>query len=187
MRKKKWVACALALAIAASLPACAAEPADDSMTSSPPAATQTQAAGEDTAEKEASTATAAQDPGRKDEKKEMLQMKLGDVPVAVDWETNEAVAALKTLCADKPLTIGLSRYGGFEQVGELGAALPRNDTQIKATAGDIMLYAGDRLVVFYGTNSWSYTRLGHIRDLPAAELEALLGGGDVTVTLTAAP
>lgn len=185
MCKKKWIGFVLATVFAASLSACAAEQKDSS--APPSSAGQPQAADSVPALEGETVPTVYEADERKDETEQMLQMKLGDVPVAVDWETNEAVTALQALCRDKPLTIGLSMYGGFEQVGEIGVSLPRNDTQIKATAGDIVLYAGDRLVVFYGTNSWSYTRLGHIRDLSADELEALLGGGDVTVTLTLAP
>ncbi len=75
-------------------------------------------------------------------------------------------------------------YGGFEQVGSLGASLPRSDTRITTQAGDIVLYAGDQIVVFYGSNTWAYTRLGRITDLSPEELAALLGKGDVSLTLS---
>ena len=113
----------------------------------------------------------------------MLCMKIQDSPVAVDWEENEAVAALRELCREAPLEIEMSMYGGFEQVGPIGTALPRSDAQTRTAAGDIVLYAGDRLVVFYGSNSWAYTRLGHITDRSEAEMAELLGKGDVRITL----
>ena len=113
----------------------------------------------------------------------MLQMMIGDTAVAVDWEENESVDALKELCRDEPLTISMSMYGGFEQVGAIGTNLPRSDVQTTTEAGDIVLYAGNQLVIFYGSNSWAYTRLGHISDQSAADMAALLGHGDVTVTL----
>ena len=113
----------------------------------------------------------------------VLRMKIGDTDVAVDWENNESVEALKNLCRDGSLTIQMSMYGGFEQVGSIGQSLPRNDSQTTAQAGDIVLYSGNRIVVFYGSNSWAYTRLGHIRDKSAQEMAALLGNGDVTITL----
>ena len=97
----------------------------------------------------------------------------------VEWEDNESVDALKELC---PLTLEMSMYGGFEQVGSLGKSLPRSDEQITTEYGDIVLYSGDRMVVFYGSNSWSYTRLGHI-DITQEELTELLGNGDVEITL----
>ncbi len=77
----------------------------------------------------------------------------------------------------------MSMYGGFEQVGSIGQSLPRNDVQTTTNAGDIVLYSGNQMVVFYGSNSWAYTRLGHIMDKNVAELKELLGNGDVTITI----
>ena len=114
----------------------------------------------------------------------MLQMKIGDTAVAVEWEENESVKALAELCEETPLVIEMSMYGGFEQVGPIGASLPRNDVQTTTAAGDIVLYAGDQIVVFYGSNSWAYTRLGHITDKNAAEMAELLGQGDVRLSLS---
>ena len=74
-------------------------------------------------------------------------------------------------------------YGRFEHVGPLGTSLPRQDAQTHTNYGDIVLYSGNQIVVFHGSNSWAYTRLGHIRDLSQAELKELLGQHDVTITL----
>ena len=112
-----------------------------------------------------------------------LQMTIGDTPVSVDWEDNESVEALKDLCSNQPLTIQMSMYGGFEQVGSIGADLPQNDEQTTTSSGDIVLYSGDQIVVFYGSNTWAYTRLGHIADKTQAELNELLSNGNITVTL----
>ena len=114
-----------------------------------------------------------------------MQMKIGDTAVTVAWEENPSVEALKALCAQGPLAIELHMYGGFEQVGDIGGSLPRDDVQTTTQAGDIVLYAGDQMVVFYGSNSWAYTRLGHITDQDADGMRALLANGDVTVTITA--
>ena len=111
-----------------------------------------------------------------------MRMKINDTVVNVEWENNESVTALKAL-AKNGLTVSMSMYGGFEQVGSLGASLPRNDRQTTTQAGDIVLYSGSQIVVFYGSNSWAYTRLGHITDRSAADMAALLGNGDVTVTI----
>ena len=113
-----------------------------------------------------------------------LTMKIGSTTVAVDWEENESVAALRELVKDKPLTVQMSMYGGFEQVGSLGTSLPRNDSQTTTAAGDIVLYSGNQIVVFYGSNSWAYTRLGHVTDKTAAEMAELLGNGNVTITIS---
>ena len=102
---------------------------------------------------------------------------------AADWEDNASVRALRELCRESPLTISMSMYGGFEQVGSLGQSLPRNDVQTTTSAGDIVLYSGNQIVVFYGSNSWAYTRLGRVSDKTAEELTALLGNGDVTITI----
>ena len=118
-----------------------------------------------------------------EETETMLQMKIGDTSVAVSWEENESVEALKKLCRNRPLTIQMSMYGGFEQVGSIGQSLPRNDSQTTTQAGDIVLYSGNQIVVFYGSNSWAYTRLGHITDQSEQELAELLGNGDVTITI----
>ena len=77
----------------------------------------------------------------------------------------------------------MSMYGGFEQVGPIGQSLPRDDSQTTTQAGDIVLYSGNQIVVFYGSNSWSYTRLGHISDKTAEEMTELLSNGDVTITI----
>ena len=114
-----------------------------------------------------------------------MNMKIGDTPVTVAWEDNASVDALKALCAEGPRTIHLHMYGGFEQVGDIGERLPRDDVQTTTQAGDIVLYAGDQMVVFYGSNAWAYTRLGHITDQNADGMRSLLGDGDVTVTITA--
>ena len=79
-----------------------------------------------------------------------MKLMIGDSEVPVQWEDNESVAALRELVADGPLTVAMSGYGGFEQVGALGTSLPRNDVQTTTQAGDIVLYSGSNLVIFYG-------------------------------------
>ena len=113
-----------------------------------------------------------------------LQMTIGDTPVSVDWEDNESLQALKKLCSNQPLMIQMSRYGGFEQVGSIGTDLPQNDVSTTTSSGDIVLYSGNQMVVFYGSNTWAYTRLGHITDKTQAELTELLSNGNVTITLS---
>ena len=112
-----------------------------------------------------------------------MKLLIGDTEVTVQWEDSESVAALRELAADEPLEIAMSMYGGFEQVGPLGTSLPRKDEQTVTEAGDIVLYAGNQIVVFYGSNSWAYTRLGRITDLSAGELAELLGSGDTSLTI----
>ena len=120
----------------------------------------------------------------KEDTESMLQIRIGNTAVTVEWEDNESVQALRDLCTDNPLTIQMSMYGGFEQVGSIGQSLPRDDQQTTTGAGDIVLYSGNQIVVFYGSNSWAYTRLGHITDQNAAGMSELLGNGDVTITIS---
>lgn len=113
-----------------------------------------------------------------------MKMWIGETCVEVEWENNEAVEALKGLAAGG-LTVTMSMYGGFEQVGPLGQSLPNDDERIVTVSGDIVLYAGDQIVVFYGSNTWAYTRLGHIIDKTPEEMRDLLGRGDVIITISA--
>ncbi|MDE7254298.1 MAG: hypothetical protein K2O32_15340 [Acetatifactor sp.] len=112
-----------------------------------------------------------------------ILMKIDDEAVTVAWEDNGSAQALAELLREQPMSIQMSMYGGFEQVGALGTSLPRDDKQTTTQAGDIVLYSGNQIVVFYGSNSWAYTRLGRITDKSAEELKEMLGGGDVTITL----
>ena len=118
-----------------------------------------------------------------EEAEPVMKLKINDTVVEVLWEDNESVEALFNLVTAEPLTISMTMYGGFEQVGSIGSSLPRNDVQTTTYAGDIMLYSGSRIVVFYGSNSWAYTRLGRIQGLSASELDGLLGNGAVSLTL----
>ena len=107
-----------------------------------------------------------------------MRLLIGETEVPVTWEENASVDALKGLC---PLTIQMSMYGGFEQVGPIGQSIVSDDLQTATDYGDIVLYSGNQIVIFYGTNSWAYTRLGHV-DLTQQEMRDLLANGDVTIT-----
>ena len=112
-----------------------------------------------------------------------MKLFIGETEVPVTWEQNESVTALQELAGGDGLTISMSMYGGFEQVGSIGQSLPRNDQQTKTASGDIVLYSGNQIVIFYGSNSWAYTRLGHV-DLSKSEMTELLSNGDVTIRVT---
>ena len=109
-------------------------------------------------------------------------LKIGDETVPVTWEDNQAAAELEWL-AESGLMIDMSKYGGFEQVGSIGQDITSDDEQITTAPGDIVLYSGDQIVIFYGSNSWAYTRLGKI-DLTEDEITALLSNEDITITIT---
>lgn len=82
------------------------------------------------------------------------------------------------------LTIEMEDYANMEKVGSLGMTLPRNDRQTTTSAGDLILYQGRNLVIYYDSNAWNFTRLGKINDVTQKELKAALGASDVTVTLS---
>ena len=110
-----------------------------------------------------------------------LVLTLDSSDVDVYWMDNDSVKELKKLAKDG-LTIELHQYGGFEQIGSLGSTIKSNDSSITTNAGDICLYQSNQIVFFYGSNTLSYTKLGHI-NLTKTELVELLGEED-TVTIT---
>lgn len=116
-----------------------------------------------------------------------IDIKVGESTLTADLEDNESAKALKELLADGPLTIPASNYGGFEKVCTLGSELPSNDSQTTTHAGDICLYNGSQIVIFYGSNSWAYTRLGKIPDVEKEELEKILSGKETEITLSLKP
>lgn len=111
-----------------------------------------------------------------------MKVEVGGAAFTATLEKNEAVNALVEMMEKEPVVIEMSDYAGFEKVGGLGKSLPASNSQTTTQAGDIVLYSGNQIVIFYGSNSWSYTRLGKIDDL--AGWEEALGSGDVTVTFS---
>lgn len=109
-----------------------------------------------------------------------MRVKIGNSVFTAVLEENDAVDALIEMMRTGPVTIDMSDYGGFEKVGSLGRNLPASDSRTTTQAGDIVLYQGSRIVLFYGSNSWSYTKLGRVNDT-TGWTEAL-GRGDVRVT-----
>ena len=95
---------------------------------------------------------------------------------------NQGAEALADLLTDGPLTLSLEDYGSFEKVGSLGQSLPTSNTHITTQSGNIVLYQGNQIVLFYGSNAWSYTPLGQVTDLTG--WQEALGHGDVTVTFS---
>lgn len=113
-----------------------------------------------------------------------MNLQIGDSTFTATLEENASVESLLDLMESAPLIIQMSDYSGFEKVGSLGVSLPTSNRQTTTQTGDIVLYNGNQIVIFYGTNSWSYTRLGKVDDLTG--WEEALGNGDVTVTFSIA-
>ena len=120
--------------------------------------------------------------GAREENVMNMNVQVGDAVFSATLEENEAVTAFVEMMREGSVVIQMSDYSGFEKVGPLGTSLPASNSQTTTHAGDIVLYNGNQIVIFYGSNSWSYTRLGHIDDLTG--WEEALGNGDVTVTFS---
>ena len=114
---------------------------------------------------------------------EAMKAIINEKEISVDWEDNASVKELREITKTEPLRISLSMYGSFEQVGSIGRSIARDDSQMTTQPGDIVLYNGNQIVIFYGSNSWSYTRLGKIKGLSIEELKNLLGNGNVELEL----
>lgn len=129
-------------------------------------------------ENQSSSGTTSNETSEKMEDTSMV-LKVDNTELDITWEDNDSVKALDEL---GELSISMHRYGGFEQVGSIGHTLVSNDIQMTTNPGDIVLYASNQLVLFFGSNSWSYTKLGHI-NMNQNELNDLLNKESVTVTI----
>ena len=113
-----------------------------------------------------------------------MNVQIGAYTFTATLEDNEAVREFVEMMRQEPVTIAMDDYAGFEKVGPLGRGLTASNSQTATTEGDIVLYNGSNIVVFYGSNSWSYTRIGKIDDL--TDWKKALGSGSVTVVFTLA-
>lgn len=113
-----------------------------------------------------------------------MNVQIGAYTFTATLEDNDAVRELAEMMRGEPVTIVMDDYAGFEKVGPLGRRLTTSNSQTTTAAGDIVLYNGSNIVMFYGSNSWSYTRIGKIDDLTG--WEAALGSGSITAIFTLA-
>ena len=112
---------------------------------------------------------------------DLVKVKINDEVFDVKLENNSATQELVKELKKGNVTVNASEYGGFEKVGELGFSLPTSDENIVTNPGDIVLYQGDKISLFYGFHSWSYTKLGKIDNVDSNKLKEVLGSGDVTL------
>ena len=113
-----------------------------------------------------------------------MNVQVGDTSFTATLEDNAAVSELIEMMKEAPVTINMSDYSGFEKVGPLGKSLTTDNHQTTTYAGDIVLYSGNQIVMFYGSNAWSYTRIGKIDDLTG--WEDALGSGNITAVFSLA-
>ena len=111
-----------------------------------------------------------------------MKITVGAYEWSATFENNSSAEEFQKLLSQGPLTIEMEDYGGFEKVGPLGTTLPRNDTRITTEPGDVILYQGNQITIYYGTNSWRFTRLARIDD--PSGLREKLGDGPVSVTFS---
>ena len=112
----------------------------------------------------------------------MLNITVNGTTLTATLEDHSSAQAFRDMLASGPLTIQMSDYANMEKVGPLGQNLPRNDERITTEAGDIILYQGNQITIYYSQNTWNFTRLGKINGVSAQELRSILGSGDVSVT-----
>lgn len=112
-----------------------------------------------------------------------IKIEVNNKELIVELEDNEATKELVQKLNSGNVVVEANEYGGFEKVGSLGFSLTRDDKQVTTKAGDLVLYQGNQISLFYDSNSWSYTKLGRVTNMSANELKEVLGSGDVTLTL----
>ena len=116
----------------------------------------------------------------------MFYIRVNGTVLAVRAEKNTSAEALLQMLETGNITVSAHDYGNFEKVGPLGTDLPRNDEDISTVPGDVILYQGNQITIYYDKNRRDFTNPGHI-DIGQDELKAIPGSGDVTVTLSANP
>ena len=119
------------------------------------------------------------------DEEENMKLYFNDVEIPVIWEDNQTVQELMKEAGKGDVVVQMSMYSNNEQVGSLGKSYNKNDEQITTHNGDIVLYSGDKIVVFYGSNSWAYTRLGKM-NIPESDVTEFLSNGDITLKITIA-
>lgn len=134
----------------------------------------------------ATTAAGAPAPTRHGQDTPMLAITANGHEMRVELADNSSARALISLLQEGNVEIAMSDYGDFEKVGSLPRQLPTNDERITTRPGDVILYQGDKLTIYYDTNTWTFTRLGTVVGLDEDDLRKVLGAGDVTVTLAVA-
>lgn len=98
----------------------------------------------------------------KKEESEAMLLEVNGYTFEVELENNTSAKALREYVSKEKRTLSLDDYGNFEKVGDLGITLPRNDETITTKEGDLILYLGNKLCLYYNQNTWDFTKLGHI-------------------------
>ena len=116
-------------------------------------------------------------------KVENIKIEVNGKTLDVKLEDNSSAEALIEKLKQGSISINAQDYGSFEKVGSLGFSLPSNDERITTECGDLILYQGNQITLYYDTNTWTFTKLGKVQNVSKEELKEILGDGDVTLTL----
>ena len=108
-----------------------------------------------------------------------IEIEVNEKKFTLELEENDATRTLISKLKNNEITIDMEEYGGFEKVGNLEFSLPTNDEKITTIPGDIVLYQGNKIVLFYGSNTWSYTRLGHLKNINTTELKETINNENI--------
>lgn len=111
-----------------------------------------------------------------------VDISVGEYSLTATMNGNTSSQAFKKMLEHGAVTVNMRDYEGIEKVGMLWRGLPANNEQITAQPGDIILFMGSSLVVYYNQNSWNFTRMGHINEVTQEELKDILGSGNVSMT-----
>ena len=113
-----------------------------------------------------------------------LKITVNNEELILDLANNEATKELISKLKEQDIVVNASEYDNFEKVGSLGFSLPTSDKYLKTEPGDLMLYQGNQITLFYNSNSWNYTKLGKVTNKNNEELTRILGKDDVVMTLS---
>lgn len=179
---KKAIGTVLALALLFAAPSCSSAESSGTESAFPAAAPETEPSGV-AVQPETPPTESTQESTEQEATEMKLKIQVGDVTFTATLAENSSVEALKALMGNAPLTLDMHDYANMEKGADLGVTLPQNNEPMNPQAGDIILYQGRTLVIYYDTNAWSLTPIGKIDNVDAESLQAALGSGDVTVTL----
>ena len=113
-----------------------------------------------------------------------IKLTVNNEELTITLENNSTAKALLKKLAEKPLKVQAHDYGNFEKVGDLGFSLPTNDKYIETSPGDVIIYQGNQITIYYDTNSYTFTKIGKIKNITKDELKSILKEGDVTLTFS---
>ncbi len=118
------------------------------------------------------------------EKTNMINLQIGEQTLTAELADNTSAQAFAELLREGPVTVQMHDYGNFEKVGPLPTSLPENNEQITTEPGDIILYQGNSVTVYYDVNTWNFTRLGKVQGVTQQEFKDILGEGNVEITFS---